>query len=280
MFAHRNEDGHYTWDGEKLPSVTTIIGMLGSEALSMWYAKMAAQEAAQRIADGDLDGASRWEDVMKAPIRYRDYKGQIGSVFHHAMQTHVLAGLPQDLDEFCIGEVDRLGYGRGLEDGYLETLGRAAARHVRQGVKWLDAEKPEFLMVGLEAVVVSKRHGYAGSADWMARIKGEVVLGDWKTSNHLWTDRVHHQMEAYASADFIGDLNTGEELELPAIDSLLAVHVTEDSCKGTSFPRSPEVFDSFLAMREVYGVLNAMPKPMTSLRRGARKAKAPKECPF
>jgi hypothetical protein len=262
MFARRNAQGHYTWNGVKLPSVTTVIGILGSHQLSMWHAKTAALEAARLVAEGRLDEAQDWQKVMSAPVRYRDYKGAVGSVFHHAMQTKVLHGLPDDLEGFCQSAAQKLGYGKDLDDGYRETLVSDAARLVRRGLDWLDQAKPKFLMVGLEAVVVSLSHGYAGTMDFVAKIDGKLVLGDWKTSNYLWQASVHHQMEAYANADFIGDTSTGEEYEMPSVEATMALHVLPDApVKPYTFPRSAEVFDSFLAMRKVYGALNNMPKP-------------------
>lgn len=283
MFAPRNEEGHYTWAGVKHPSVTTVIGMAASEPLMMWYAKTAAQEAADRISRDDIQGAMDWASVMRAPINYRDYKGNVGTVVHHALYERILGlSVPADLQGYAMAIAQRLALGReGDETGYLETLGRDAAKLIQAGVNWLAKVKPEFHQTGLEAVVVNQKHSYAGTADGFATIGGKMVLLDWKTSNSLWEDKVYMQLEAYANAEFIGSLDDGKEFDLPRVEALKALHVTPDGVREVDFPRSEEVFEQFLALRDYYGAANNMPRPDRPLRRAKPAPRSgPKECPF
>jgi len=93
-------------------------------------------------------------------------------------------------------------------------------------------------------------------------------------------------MEAYRNADFIGLIASGEKFDIPKVDAMGVVHITPmDGCQLHVWEPNDDVFNGFLALREVYGLLNNMPKPNTA-RRAARpgSAKAPKtkekSCPF
>ena len=295
MYARRNNDGHYTWKGVKHPSVTTVLGILGSEHLYHWYAKMAAQDCAN-FAQAALDGEMPWKEAAveivdvntrrTAAIRDRDFKGAIGTLTHHALYERVLGVTFDDmveyLEHFAVSfgladsERDRQG-----DEPYARTLAKAAQHYVANAFLWLDTERPEFDAIGQEAVVISETHGYAGTKDAIAKIKGVKYAIDFKTSRSIDAFKFRAQVEAYRRADFIGLISDGSEHEIPHTDKVGILHIQPiDPPKLHIFDPSDEHFEAFLAARYIYGVTHEMPKPNARQRSTAKPKTNNKECPF
>ena len=62
---------------------------------------------------------------------------------------------------------------------------------------WEKDQKVEFLES--ERAIYSKKYGYAGTLDFIAKIDGKIVLGDFKTSSGIW-DEYFLQIAAYQQA--------------------------------------------------------------------------------
>lgn len=291
-FARRNDDGHYTWDGVKHPSVTTILSSMGGAALMPWYAKMAATECADIVSrklEGFItqkecdDQILDWQTRMTAAIRYRDYKAAIGSLTHHAIYEWALGVRVDDMLGYLTSQAVSLGLDtkddRAEIEPYAVTLAKAARHYVAGALAWINENKPDFEAVGQEAVIVSETHGYAGTTDAIATVKGRRLHLDFKTSTSLDEKKFRMQIEAYRRADFIGLMADGSQHEIPPTDAVgvLWIRPVDPTVLKTWEP-SDEYFEGFLAARQVYGVMHEMPKP------NARKRATPKpvrgEVPF
>ncbi len=76
---------------------------------------------------------------------------------------------------------------------------------------FLANERPEFVEV--EAMVCNLTHGYAGTFDFAARLRGRMAIVDVKTGKPKASHRL--QLAAYAAAEFIGREGDPEKYPLP-----------------------------------------------------------------
>ncbi|MFD3956562.1 MULTISPECIES: PD-(D/E)XK nuclease family protein [Streptomyces] len=213
--------------GVKAPGVTSIISMGPKPFLQFWSAKMAAECAVDNIgslvglAMNDRQGAIDF--VKGAARRYTKQRADVGSEAHDLFER------------MARGEVVR----RVHPD--LEPYRAHFA-------EFLDQAQPEFLR--MEDVAWSEKHNYAGSFDAIARIGGEVVMLDYKTSKATYAD-VSLQATAYAYADVILDAD-GNRHEMPKCDAGAVLHVTPEQWALKPVEVSDRVFAQFLALRKTF----------------------------
>jgi hypothetical protein len=342
-FARRDDQGFYTWDGVKYASVTTILGCAPGQHLMAWYGKQAAMKCASHLiqagirelspADKSLfdfctgivprtitreaavDEIMAWERNMRQAERYRDHKARIGSIVHHYIYRHALG--------LRVAKADRLNHLKGIaiEIGLLENpsedmlteIAVSADAYVLSADEWIEQAKPEWEMIGQEAVVVRRdrdgQDGYAGTTDCIFTIRKREYeqfypwvwdgmkrkfAGDFKTSNSL-AKSVQAQVEAYANADFIGLVATGQELEIPGSDGIAAIHIgphrtasevmdeygaltshtKQIGTKMYTWPRNPVTFEAFLGLCRWYNWEQSVPRPEQSAKKAEPKAPKP-----
>lgn len=119
-----------------------------------------------------------WRDTVgpEEADRYMRKRADLGTQVHSACERF-LNGLTVELPaEDPIGEFSQLFYGF---------------------TRWLDKFKPD--LIATEQFVYSTRHGYAGSADFVCEIDGELWIIDFKTSKSLH-DAMGLQLAAYRQA--------------------------------------------------------------------------------
>lgn len=215
--------------GEKYPGVTSILNTLPKDFLRYWAAKMVAQEAVEDV--GTLvsmvlrDPSAAIDHLKKAPDRFTRKAADVGTAAH-------------DLFE-------RLARG--------ETLGRVhpdLEPYVRHFSEFLAKVQPEFLF--LEETVWSDTHRYAGSFDWLARIEGELVWGDNKTTRSGIHAEVGIQLAAYANADSILRPD-GSRVPLPKSELGAVFHVRPEGWQFVPVRADRALFEKvFLPLREVF----------------------------
>lgn len=109
-----------------------------------------------------------------------------------------------------------------------EDLGRVHPDHagfMTQLDKWIkdfDVEPIE-----IEATCWHETLGYAGTADLIARVAGEVILVDLKTGASGIFPDVALQLSAYVHAEFLVDAS-GERRELPELSGAAALSLRPD----------------------------------------------------
>lgn len=188
-------------------SVTSAIsGGLPKPFLVGWAAKMAAEFAVDNLgaiaALVDAGQKRAAVDMIKG-ARYRDMneKADRGTIVHAAVEAYV-AGAPLSEKDIAVR----------LEEARLpKGIAKAAVPMVQGVLTFLQDAEPEILWS--EATVYSRTHGYAGTADLIARMhvggsRVPVVI-DIKTSKAIY-DETALQLCAYARADFVG-LDDGTE---------------------------------------------------------------------
>ncbi|MGV8847820.1 hypothetical protein [Tessaracoccus sp.] len=213
-----------------LPSITNIIDVRNKPHLVNWAAKKAATAAvdiagsphASRLAEASTE-AIRW--LTLTADRDRDAAAEQGSNVHDACEN-LARGLP------C------------------PALTANEMLHVDSWKAWLDRWQPQFL--ALERTVFGQtRTGlrYAGTTDFIARIAGLTLVGDYKSTRSGLHDDVAMQLSAVAHADFLSPDN---EVLVPmmAIDGGIAVHLAPDGYHAAPVQLDGGVWESFQAFRQ------------------------------
>lgn len=211
----------------KLPGVTSVIGMLPQDFLRFWEAKMVAEAAVNNIGSlvglalNDAPGAI---DYLKgAARRYTRQRADIGSAAHDVFE--------------------RLARGENVR-----RVAPDIEPYRQHFSEFLDQVQPEFIR--LEDIAWSDTHGYAGSFDAIAKVDGELVVLDWKTSKATYPT-VALQLTAYAKADKIVDAD-GAEHPMPEIKAGAVLHVTPEAWALKPVEISDRVFSHFLALRQTF----------------------------
>lgn len=203
--------------GEFVPSVTTIISAgIPKPALVGWAAKSAAQYAAEN-----------WESLteLSKDEKIKRIKGT------HRQIAKEAAGLGDTIHDI----VDK--YNKGLEPGEWPP-----GSHENQFIGFLMDCKPR--IIESETTVWSRKHGYAGTLDFIARIRDRVWLSDLKTGSGLYPE-MGLQLSALAHADFI-IREDGTEESVPQVDGCALLHLRSGFWKFVPLTWMEECFTAFL----------------------------------
>lgn len=212
----------------KVPSVTSIVDMLPKPFLTYWASKTTAELAVDCIGElvglavRDRAGAIDW--LKRAPQR----------------QTSGAADTGTEVHEYY----EKLAKGEKL--GRVHPDVQPFVNHIND---FHDRYQPEYLFI--EESVWSDTHLYAGSFDAIAKIDGEIVIVDAKTTRSGVHSEVAMQLAAYSNADRIIDQN-GDNQDLPAITAGAVLHLRPEAWKFVPVRQDDEVFSYFLTLRKVF----------------------------
>lgn len=189
--ARTNEEGlrHYRWQGQDLPSVTTIRRLAGMPfGLHNWALSQVASRAVERYQElGQILGngpegpkaAITW--LRGAATEKRDDAARLGTAVHDAAATKKL----------------------------LTEVNGDVAPFLRQYYDWF--EKSRCFEIAGERQVFNLNVGYAGTFDLLAQLPdGGIRVIDLKTGKGLYPDHAL-QAIAYAMADFVGEDDVVDE---------------------------------------------------------------------
>lgn len=190
-------------DGLKVPGVTKILGDgIPKPALIGWAANTTAEYAVDHWADlATKSPSAQLKELKKAQYADRDTAARRGTDVHK-LAEQLVAGVEVEVPE-------------------------ALAGHVEAYTRFLDDWQPEPILN--ESVVVSFRHGWAGTLDLVAEFpsRGTVALCDLKTSRSGIFAETAWQLAAYRAADVYIDAD-GAERPMPQVDEVFAIHVRAD----------------------------------------------------
>ncbi len=197
--GHRYEDAN----GLRIPGVTTILKALPKDALINWAANATAEAAINRWDElAAMPPAARLKALQNARYADRDTAGNRGT------QVHGLA--------------ERLVRGEAVD------VPADVEGHVRSYVQFLDDFHVEPILI--EGVVMSHRHGYAGTLDLVCDLPAlgdDRWLLDLKTSRSGVFGETALQLAGYRYADTYVD-EIGAEQPMIPVNRCGAVHIRAD----------------------------------------------------
>lgn len=136
--------------GQRVPSVTTVIGILDKPQLKKWY----------------------WEMGSKGlnPDAIRDQAAGIGTLAHYLVECDIKGQTPDPayLAAFSPADVSK------AENAYLAFL------------DW--KKSTDTVLEWSEAILVNESYGYGGTIDCVGIVGGAPALIDFKTSNGIYSD--------------------------------------------------------------------------------------------
>lgn len=214
-------------EGKLLPSVTNVLGVRDKPFLVPWAAKIVATSAVE-LANNFPE---RMKEAPDKAIRYlkglanadRDKAAMQGSKVHRAVET--------------------LALGDGIPDG----LSPAELFYVDRWKQWRTEWQPEFLE--LEATFIGD--GYAGTADFVAKIMGHTVIGDYKTTRSGLHIDLSLQLSALANAPYM--ISNGVTVDNPyKFEAGMGVHLSTQAYHVKQANIDGQTWDVFQNLRNVW----------------------------
>ena len=173
-----DEDKHlYTMNGIKVHGTTSILGVIAKPALMYW----AVNQAISHLEKCLVPGTSYDEIQLKAML-------ESAKTAHRKKSTDA-ADKGKFVHEWCES------YIKG-EDPKL-PVNTELRNAVSKFLEWVNTNNVEFLET--EKIVYSQKYNYAGTLDFIAKVNGKIMLGDFKTSTGIY-DEYFFQTSAYQQA--------------------------------------------------------------------------------
>jgi hypothetical protein len=163
---------HYrTTDGELVPSVTNVIGILDKPALPRWAAKMVAERAMQlKHSLGRMDDSEVVDTLKGAPWSKSQRAADRGTDIHAYLEARLNRLEPEELS------ADAEPYRDAADD-------------------WFDQVGASFEDVRTEVTLFHPN--YAGTTDLIGTLDGRINIVDFKTSKAIY-DEAALQLAALA----------------------------------------------------------------------------------
>lgn len=167
-----------------LPSVTTVLQIIAKAGLIPWSRNKALEVVEHRLlSESEALPPAQVSALMKEakgyPDRVKREAGAIGSQVHAAIEAYLQAspgGTPNTL----------------IAPPQVQTA-------TQNFIAWYEGSGLE--IIAQEQGVHSKKHGYAGTLDAIARVRGDqgLLVCDWKSGNGIH-DEAALQLAAYVFA--------------------------------------------------------------------------------
>ena len=205
-----------------VPGVTSVLKNIDKSGLGFARARSAAQ-----CAWNDVDKLVGW-------VRDGNEKAAIDHIRNAASREWgAAADLGTEVHELSEQrfKFEDLGHIQKKHQGFMEQLDKF--------INDFDVEPLE-----IEATCWNSTVGYAGTADLIARIGGEIVLLDLKTGKSGIYPDVALQLAAYGHAEFIISPD-GSRRELPELGGAAALSLRPDHYSLVPVRIDDDVFDLF-----------------------------------
>ena len=255
-------DRFYTIEGQRLPSVTTILDIIAKPALGPWYAKeerryfeTAMLEVLSRPGARDpeyvLAAVAQAVTGVKAADREKQKAAAIGTAVHAGIEWALRRHLGEDA-------------------GPAPHLPEAAAWAVESWKDWARSVNLEPLAI--ERTVYCLACGYAGTLDLYARVKGVLTVLDWKSGKAIYPEAFLQNLAYRHAATRAG---------LPSTQGLivrLPKHLDDPAWEVMPVPAALTLED-FLAALQLWRWQRAMNGQPTGDQRVGRASECAVPCP-
>lgn len=219
----------YKLDGQWVPGVTTIIGVLDKPGLRKW----AASSVAEYVADHrelvehlyDAGRASMVGALKETPWQKRDDAAARGTKLHDYAER-IARGEEVDVPDELVPVVEN-------------------------ALKFMDDW--EIQPVLLEQVVGSREHKFAGKLDLVADSYRGRGIFDWKSGKAIYPGACF-QLNAYGHAEFHGENGDEHPMADVGITGAYGVRIRADGYDVHPLPYGPAIFDEFLTIRRAFDI--------------------------
>lgn len=223
-----------------MPSVTTILSVIGKPALIIWAANEERNLVLEASADlyADVHGTPAmskvaWITTMQNRLgKERAHKkllakaGEIGSQAHALIEWTLRAKLCQQ---------------------------PGPSPHITDKAMWAFmvfedwAKAVDLKPILIEQTVWSKTHGYAGTMDLLAEVEGKLTVVDWKTGKAVYAES-HLQNAAYRHA--IREMGHADPVQ--GIIVRLPKNETDPEPEAVIADSEAESFEAFLNAKRLW----------------------------
>lgn len=180
--------GYYTKDGTRVPSVTTILGVLSKDGLKYWAAKM-ERLGVLGIIRGKIDQGCTREDLR---IELKKIEGQPFFMDQDLETACDIGTAVHDMAERFLRNGDVVA-DVGAEYGLDEEAVRKATNSFNAFKRWATDTKLKF--EAMEQGMVSEKYHYGGTPD-IIMVNEDRCIGDFKTSSGIY-ESMPLQLAAY-----------------------------------------------------------------------------------
>jgi len=212
----------YTANGLRIPSVTTIVGVIDKPALIYW----AVNETVGYLKDvlqpntpyNEMQIEAILDDAKSARFRKSQKALNIGSQAHDWVERYIKSKVLKT-PEPSIPDYPPVAYA------------------VHSFLEW-EAEQSDIEYISSERRLYSFEHMYSGTVDITLRVGGELVVADLKTSKGIYPE-YFLQCSAYAKAI--------EEEDGEKVSSLMVIRIPKDGSpvELQTSPNAEELFEVF-----------------------------------
>lgn len=158
----------YIWleKGMPVPSVTTSLGIIDKPALKYWAANVAGDYVGESLTPGrsydELEIARIVNGAKRAHVDTLKDAGDLGTLLHNWIEDYI-NGTPQGI-----------------------PVNPTLRHSIGQFLDWVNSHDIKFVLS--EQPVMSRKHVYCGTLDFICYINGELYIGDFKTSKGIYTE--------------------------------------------------------------------------------------------
>jgi len=160
------EHQKYYVDGKIVPSVTTVLSILGSDSLTKWANRIGFQKI-------------HLEDSLQ-------FSSNVGTLAHLLIEVF----LNGQIDEFDMNKFYR------LNKSYTNEMIDQSIYAFESFESFYNDNKNDIQVLFTEKQMVSEKYGFGGTIDLGFTYKGIPMLGDYKTSNYF-NRKMFFQTAAY-----------------------------------------------------------------------------------
>lgn len=238
-------------DGTVVPSVTTVLKVIGKDGLMYWAANVerelvieAACQLQQELARTTALPVAVYRSALtervglvKAHQRQKDAAAEIGAQAHKRIEWAIHQQL-------------------GIEVGPEPRCSDEAQWAVMAWEDWMRAHDVRPILS--ERLVYSEAHRYAGTLDLVALVDGVSTLVDFKTSKsiyaeaHLQNVAYQHALHEMAAAGVLPDWPADVALPQRGVILRIPKNISDPAFEAQDCPDREALFPVFLHARSLY----------------------------